>query len=279
GPETCAGFPASYKFEKQDADTYAKWGVDYLKYDWCSYGGIEPHPDLAGLEKPYSLMHRMLANSGRDIVFSLCQYGMGDVWNWGASVGGNAWRCTGDITDTWSSMSSIGFQGDKWAKGGGPGHWNDPDMLVVGRLGWGDHPHPTRLTPNEQITHITMWAMQAAPLLIGCDLTHLDSFTLDVLTNHDVIEVDQDMLGKPATRLSKDGQTEVWSRPLADGRFAVALFNRGEEPTRVSLKLADLGLEGNHKIRNLWLNRDAGRARDTFSATIPRHGAVLISVE
>ena len=281
GPETCAGFPASYKFEEQDADTYAKWGVDYLKYDWCSYGSIAPrNPNLAELEKPYILMHDKLVHSGRDIVFSLCQYGMGDVWNWGESVGGNVWRCTGDINDSWSSMSGIAFQGDKWAKGGGPGHWNDPDMLVVGRLGWGDHPHPTRLTPNEQMTHITMWAMQAAPLLIGCDLTHIDRFTLDLLTNHDVIEVDQDMLGKPATRVAKDGQAEVWARPLADGRYAVALFNRGDEPTRVTVDLAnDLRLTGPRRVRNLWLMRDEGRASGRYSAIVPRHGAVLLSVQ
>lgn len=278
GPETCAGFPASYKFEEQDANTYAKWGVDYLKYDWCSYGGIEPKPDLAGLKKPYELMHEKLVHSGRDIVFSLCQYGMGDVWNWGASVGGNVWRCTGDINDSWSSMSGIGFDGSKWAKGGGPGHWNDPDMLVVGRLGWGDHPHPTKLTPNEQITHITMWAMQAAPLLIGCDLTHIDGFTLDLLTNHDVIEVDQDLLGKPATRISQAGQTEVWARPLSDGHYAIALFNRGEEPARVTFNLADLGLSGSHQVRNLWLNKDAGRANGKLSVTVARHGAALFSL-
>jgi alpha-galactosidase len=152
-------------------------------------------------------------------------------------------------------------------------------MLVVGRLGWGDHPHPTRLTPNEQMTHITMWAMQAAPLLIGCDLTHIDNFTLDLLTNHDVIEVDQDMLGKPATRIARDGLSEVWARPLADGRFAVALFNRAEEPTRVRLRLADLGLAGTHQVRNLWLMHDSARVHDNYSALVPRHGAVLLSVQ
>jgi len=151
-------------------------------------------------------------------------------------------------------------------------------MLVVGRLGWGDHPHPTRLTPNEQMTHITMWAMQAAPLLIGCDLTHIDNFTLDLLTNHDVIEVDQDMLGKPATRIARDGQSEVWARPLADHSYAVALFNRAEEPTRITFRLADLGLEGVHQVRNLWLMRDVGRASGTYSAVVARHGAVLLSV-
>ncbi|MHB8637004.1 MAG: NPCBM/NEW2 domain-containing protein [Fimbriimonadaceae bacterium] len=279
GPETCAGFPASYKHEEQDADTYAKWGIDYLKYDWCSYGSIAPNPDLAALEKPYALMHDKLVHSGRDIVFSLCQYGMGNVWNWGASVGGNVWRCTGDINDSWSSMSGIAFQGDKWAKGGGPGHWNDPDMLVVGRLGWGDHPHPTRLTPNEQMTHITMWAMQAAPLLIGCDLTHIDRFTLDLLTNHDVIEVDQDMLGKPATRIAQNGETEVWARPLAAGGYAVALFNRGEDATRVTFRFSDLGLTGSHQVRDLWRMRNVGRAIDAYSATVARHGAVLLSVK
>ncbi len=279
GPETCAGFPASYKFEQQDAKSYADWGVDYLKYDWCSYGSIAPsHPTLSDFQAPYTLMHEKLANSGRDIVFSLCQYGMGNVWNWGAAVGGNCWRCTGDINDSWSSMSSIGFDGDKWAKGGGPGHWNDPDMLVVGRLGWGDHPHPTKLTPNEQMTHITMWCLQAAPLLIGCDLSHVDEFTLDLLTNHDVIEVDQDSLGHPATRLSKDGMTEVWSRPLADGSFAVGLFNRGEMPAKVTLKLSDLGLSGRHRVRDLWRKRDEGSADGSFSVTVARHGAALVSV-
>jgi alpha-galactosidase len=279
GPTTCAGFPASYKFEEQDADTYAKWGIDYLKYDWCSYGSIAPHPDLAGLEKPYILMHEKLANSGRDIFFSLCQYGMGDVWNWGASVGGNCWRCTGDINDSWSSLSGIAFSGDKWAKGGGPGHWNDPDMLVVGNLGWGEHPHPTKLTPNEQITHITMWALQAAPLLIGCDLTQIDNFTLDLLTNHDVIEVDQDELGHPATRISKNGEAEVWARPLEDGSYAVGLFNRGEEPTQVHVDLALLGLSKRVHVRDLWQNRNLPEAsQGGITMKVARHGAQLLRI-
>lgn len=278
GPTTCAGFPASYRHEEQDADTYARWGIDYLKYDWCSYGSIKPHPTLAELKEPYTLMHEKLVGCGRDIVFSLCQYGMGDVWNWGASVGGNLWRCTGDINDSWSSLSGIAFQGDKWAKGGGPGHWNDPDMLVVGKLGWGEHPHPTRLTPNEQMTHITMWALQAAPLLIGCDLTQIDRFTLDLLTNHDVIEVDQDELGKPATRVAKDGEAEIWARPLANGGYAVGLFNRGEDPAKVHVNFAVLGLKGTHSVRDLWRARNLGRQAGGCTLTVGRHGAALISV-
>ena len=278
GPQTCAGFTASYNFEKQDADTYAQWGVDYLKYDWCSYGNIAPKPDLAALKKPYALMHEKLLNSGRDIFYSLCQYGMGNVWEWGHEVGGNCWRTTGDINDSWSSMSGIGFDGSKWAAGGGPGHWNDPDMLVVGKLGWGDNLHPTKLTPNEQITHITMWALQAAPLLIGCDLTQIDRFTLDLLTNHDVIEVDQDELGKPARRVAVDGQTEVWARPLADGSIAVGLFNRGEEAAKVTAKFNDIQVAGTRRVRDLWRGDDLGTRTEAYSVSVPRHGAVLIKV-
>ena len=253
-------------------------GRDYLKYDWCSYSEIEPRPDLDALKKPYSLMSSKLKASGRDIIFSLCQYGMGDVWNWGTSVGGNCWRCTGDINDSWGSMSSIGFSGSKWANGAKPGSWNDPDMLVVGSLGWGGKPHPTKLTPNEQVTHISLWSLLAAPLLIGCDLTQLDNFTKDLLMNDDIINVDQDSLGKPAVRVSKDGQTEVWARPLSDGSQAVGLFNRGEAPVRMTLKFSDLSLTGSHQLRDLWRMKGLGSRMNSYSVEVPRHGAVMLKV-
>ncbi len=278
GPTTCAGYTASYKHEAQDAKTYAKWGVDYLKYDWCSYGGIEPNPDLAGFQKPYAVMRKGLDACGRDIVFSFCQYGMGDVFNWGKELGGNLWRTTGDITDTWRSMSSIGFSHSPKAVGAGPGGWNDPDMLVVGKLGWGDHPRPTRLTQNEQITHISLWSMLGAPLIIGCDLTQLDSFTKDVLTNHDVIEVDQDPLGKVATIAKKDGSSEIWTRPLFDGTVAVGLFNRGTEKTKIVVRWQDIGLSGMQPVRDLWLRRDLRPGQVGYSFDVPAHGAVLIKV-
>jgi len=279
GPQTCAGYEASWKHEAQDANTYAKWGVDYLKYDWCSYGGIDPHPDLDGMQKPYKVMHEALDDCGRDIVFSLCQYGMGDVYKWGKQVGGNLWRTTGDITDTWASMTGNGFIHSERAMGVSPGGWNDPDMLVVGRLGWGPNPHPTKLTPNEQITHITLWSLLASPLIIGCDLTQLDPFTKAILTNHDVIEVDQDSLGKAATRRRKDGDTEVWVRPLWDGTYAVGLFNRGPERARVRVDWKDLekGLSGALPVRNLWRRSDEG-AMENYSAMVAAHGAVLIKV-
>ena len=278
GPTTCAGYTASYQHEDQDAKTYAKWGIDYLKYDWCSYGNIAPRPDLADMKKPYEVMRSSLDKSGRDIVFSLCQYGMGDVYNWGKEIGGNLWRTTGDITDTWTSMSGIGFSHTPKAAGAGPGGWNDPDMLVVGKLGWGDHPRPTRLKPNEQITHISLWAMLGAPLIIGCDLTQIDDFTKDLLMNHDVIEIDQDQLGKVATLKKKDGTSEIWTRPLFDGTTAVGLFNRAPSKTKIVVRWSDLGLSGTQPVRDLWLRKNLRASSVGYSFDVPGHGAVLIKV-
>ena len=179
GPLTCAGFTASYQYEQQDAQRYADWGIDYLKYDWCSYGNVAKDQSLPELKKPYLVMRAALDKVSRDIVYSLCQYGMGNVWEWGTEVGGNCWRTTGDITDTWTSMSKIGFNQAGHEKYAGAGHWNDPDMLVVGLVGWGPQLHPTHLTPDEQYTHISLWSLLSAPLLIGCDLSKLDDFTPD----------------------------------------------------------------------------------------------------
>ncbi len=215
----------------------------------------------------------------RDIVFSLCQYGKGDVWKWGAQVGGNCWRTTGDITDTWRSMRGIGFKQDGHARFARPGHWNDPDMLVVGQVGWGPQLHPTHLTPNEQYTHISLWCLLSAPLLIGCDMTKLDDFTLNLLSNDEVLAVDQDPLGKQAARVfySEDG-LEVWAKDLEDGTKAVGLFNRGEMPATVAAKWAQLGLKGKQQVRDLWRQKDLGTFDDEFSAEIPRHGVMLVKV-
>ena len=278
GPLTCAKFEASYNHEEQDARTFAKWGIDYLKYDWCSYSQIAKDRSLLELKKPYHVMRTALDKVDRDIVYSLCQYGNGDVWTWGVEVGGNLWRTTGDITDTWISLSSIGFSESGHEKYAGPGHWNDPDMLVVGRVGWGPNIHPTRLTPNEQITHITLWALVSSPLLIGCDMSALDQFTVDVLGNDEVIEVNQDPLGKPAGRRMHDGRLEVWSRPLWDGTLAVGLFNRGQEATKVTARWSDLGVAGSQPVRDLWQQKDLGVFRDSFSASVPQHGAVLVKI-
>jgi alpha-galactosidase len=278
GPKTCAGHEGSYKHEELDARQYADWGFDYLKYDWCSYGGIVPNPDHAGLLKPYQVMRAALNDVPRDIVFSLCQYGMGNVWEWGAEVGGNCWRTTGDITDTWSSMSRIGFGQAGHEKYAGPGHWNDPDMLVVGYVGWSAKVRPSRLTPNEQYTHISLWCLLCSPLLIGCDMTRLDDFTLNLLTNDEVLEVNQDPLGRQAGRVARNGQTEVWAKDLEDGSKAVGLFNLSEEPVNVSANWADLGLAGKHRVRDLWRQQDLGKVSGQFQTTVPRHGVVLIKI-
>lgn len=278
GPKTCGRYEGSWQHEAQDANSYAKWGVDYLKYDWCSYGEVVSGRDLATYQKPYVVMRDALDKSGRDVVFSFCQYGMGNVWEWGEKIGGNLWRTTGDINDSWGSMSGIGFSQSSIAKHAGPGHWNDPDMLVVGRVGWGPNVHPTNLTPNEQITHITMWSMLAAPLLLGADMGNLDPFTLDLLTNDDVLDVNQDPLGHQASRVSKDVFLEVWARPLWDGTTAVALFNRFFEKQDITAKWADLGLKGSQPVRDLWQRKDLGVFDDSFKATVPAHGAVMLKI-
>ncbi len=278
GPLTCAGYTASYNHEGDDARQYASWGIDYLKYDWCSYRRIAKDQSLPELKKPYLLMRTALDGVPRDIVYSLCQYGMGSVWEWGATVGGNCWRTTGDIRDTWESMSGIGFSQAGHERYAGPGHWNDPDMLVVGKVGWGPALHPTRLTPNEQYTHISLWCLLASPLLIGCDMTQMNDFTLGLLTNDEVLAVNQDPLGVQARRISKDGDLEVWAKKLEDGSHAVGLFNRGRWIKEVTLLWADLGLKGDRIVRDLWRQKDLGTFNGRFFAEVPRHGVVLVRV-
>jgi alpha-galactosidase len=277
GPLTCGGCVASYQHEEQDARSYGEWGFDYLKYDWCSYSEIAPRdPNLAEMKKPYHVMRAALDKVPRDILYSLCQYGMGNVWEWGPEVGGNSWRTTGDITDSWSSMSNLGFGEAGHEKFAGPDHFNDPDMLVVGLVGWGPSLHPTRLTPNEQYTHISLWCLLASPLLIGCDMTRMDAFTLNLLTNDEVLEINQDPLGRQASRVSKDGMLEVWAKDMEDGSKAVGLFNRSEFEAPVKVTWKDLGLKGKQRVRDLWPQKDLGTFADSFEAKVPRHGVVLV---
>ena len=279
GPKTCGGYTASYQHELQDAQTYADWGYDYLKYDWCSYGGVATGDGLDRQKKPYITMGQALGTVNRDIVFSLCQYGMGDVWTWGAdpAVSGNCWRTTGDINDSWGSLHGIYSSQNGHEKYAGPGHWNDPDMLVVGQVGWGN-PHPSRLTPNEQILHISMWCLLSSPLLIGCDMSKLDPFTLALLTNDEALDINQDPLGKPAGRVSEVGTGEVWARPLFDGTKAVGLLNNGTEPVTVTAHWADLGLKGRQPVRDLWLHKDVGTADNAYAVQVPAHGCVLLKI-
>ena len=279
GPWTCGGCVASWQHEDLDAQSYGQWGFDYLKYDWCSYGDVVHGDDsLATLQKPYRVMRAALDKVNRDILFSFCQYGMGSVWKWGAEAGGNSWRTTGDIVDTWGSMSRIGFGQVGHEKYAGPGHFNDPDMLVVGKVGWGPSLHPTHLSPNEQYTHISLWCLLDAPLLIGCDMTQLDDFTLNLLSNDEVLEVNQDPLGRQAGRVAQNGQVEVWAKDMEDGSKAVGLFNRGYGEAPVTVNWSDLGLTGKQKVRDLWRQKDLGEFSDSFTASVPRHGVVLVRI-
>ncbi|MGA2263699.1 MAG: putative Ig domain-containing protein [Acidobacteriota bacterium] len=275
GPQTCGGYTATYEHEINDARSWATWGIDYVKYDWCSYDRIAKDNSRAELMKPYQWMRQCLDKVDRDIVYSLCQYGTGKVWEWGAQVGGNLWRTTDDITDTWESLKGIGFGQTEDAPFAGPGHWNDPDMLVVGWVGWGPSLHPTRLTPDEQYTHISLWCLLSAPLLIGCDLERLDDFTLNLLSNDEVLALDQDPLGKQAVPKTTEGTIQVWAKELADGSQAVGVFNLGEAPKDFVLDLGSLGYAAPVKARDVWRQQDTGEFSRTIPVRVPSHGVVL----
>ena len=269
GPRTCAGYEGSFQHEEQDARTWASWGIDYLKYDWCSAARVYD-AQQSTMIAAYAKMGEALLKSGRPIVYSLCQYGMLDVGDWGAKVDGNLWRTTGDISDRWQSMNNIGFDRqpgrEKYA---GPGHWNDPDMLEIGNGG---------MTDTEYRTHMSLWSLLAAPLLSGNDIRDMQPAVLEMLTNRDVIAVDQDKLGKQGVRVAKDGDREVWSKPLADGGYAAGLFNRGAADARVTAKWSDIGVTGSHKVRDLWKHEDLGSITGEFSANVPSHGVVMIRI-
>lgn len=266
GPKTCAGYEGSYQHEAQDAKQYAAWGFDYLKYDWCS---AEKVYKPSQMPEVYKKMHAALAATGRPIVFSLCQYGLTRVWRWGASVGGNLWRTTEDISDNYDRMSVIGFEQNGLESYAGPGHWNDPDMLEIGN---------GHMSHDEYLTHMSLWSLLAAPLLAGNDLSKMSPADLVILTNKEVIAVDQDPKGVQGRRVAEEGPLEVWAKPLADGSYAVGLFNRGESPNPVTLELKDIGIHGSAKIRDLWAHRDLGSFTGTYTATVPRHGVVMLKL-
>jgi alpha-galactosidase len=268
GPKTCAGYTGSYGHEQQDADTYAAWGFDYLKYDWCSASEIYKNAEMRPV---YQKMGDALLKTGRPIVFSLCQYGDEDVWTWGAKVGGNLWRTTDDINDTWKRMSDIGFNQFAIAKYIRPSHWNDPDMLEIGNGG---------MTDEEYRTHMSLWSLLAAPLLAGNDLRTMSGSIKAILTNREVIAIDQDPAGKPARRISDPASTAVVVvRPLHDGSFAVGLFNRADQPQKVTVNWSNAGLGGKKlRLRDLWKHEDVANSGASYATAVPTHGVVLLRV-
>jgi alpha-galactosidase len=279
GPQTCAGFEASLDHETQDADLYASWGVDYLKYDLCSFTPavmIKQAPDdraaqMRIMVSAYDTMHKALKATGRPIVYSLCQYGWDAVWEWGPKVGANLWRTTDDIQPNWNSIYSILNAQAGLASYAGPGHWNDPDMLEVGN---------GKLTPAENRTHFSMWAMLAAPLLAGNDLPNMTPEVRAILTNRDVIAIDQDPLGREATRAYSDGEVDVWTRPLSGGATAIAVVNAGSDRYSTHpfhLSLAKLGLDGPLKGKDLWTGKEIALSNG-MPLEIPSHGILLVRV-
>ena len=264
-----------FPFARADAKQWADWGFDYLKYDWHVID--KPH-----VEEMANALHQ----SGRDIIFSLSNTApFSGATNW--AVLAESWRTTGDIYDVWMngdadwhySVSEMGFSQDRWAPFAGAGHWNDPDMLVVGRVGWGGKQKPTRLTPDQQYTHISLWCLLSAPLILGCDLTHLDPFTLGLLTNDEVLAVDQDELGVQAVRVGTDGPVDFYSKPLANGTRALGVFNRGTEKTAILLnKLKPMGIPGKWKARDLWRQVDLGEVGKDVRLEVPAGGVVLLKL-
>jgi alpha-galactosidase len=284
GPVDCAGFEGSWGHEQADGETFANWGFDFLKYDWCSYGKVAPHKTLEDYQRPYRLMGGILSKLDRDVVLNMCQYGMGDVWNWGAEVGGNLWRTTGDLGLTKGSQLPgfyhVGFSNAQHFASAGPGHWNDPDYILIGYIGNAFHieepPKPTSLTPNEQYSYMSMWSLMAAPLFYSGDITRLDAFTLNVLCNSEVLDIDQDTLGKQASIVKHDDNEFVLAKPLEDGALAVGLFNLTGTARTLTVKLDDLGLKGRFRVRDVWRQKDIGSAAEGFSTEVGPHGVALI---
>jgi len=278
GSKTCAGRPGGLGHEYQDALKYAAWGVDYLKYDWC-------HTSTQDAKASYANIRDALDAAGRPIVLSICEWGSHQPWLWGAEVGGNLWRTTGDIQARWSGKKewkpgnccSWGVVDIIDAEGpissyAGPGHWNDPDMLEVGN---------GELTETENRSHFTFWALLAAPLMAGNDLRDMKAEIHDILTNKEVIAVNQDPLGRQGRRVWKDGDLEVWSKPMAGGARGVILFNRGEAEKQITANWADLDYPPNlsASVRDLWQKKDLGKSTAKFSASVPSHGVVMVTVK
>jgi alpha-galactosidase len=279
GAKTCGGYEGSLGHEVQDAKLYASWGVDYLKYDLCSFQDDMKKEKAAHPDDPsaanrlmiaaYRKMGDALKATGRPIVYSLCQYGVDQPWKWGPELGANAWRTTDDIDDSYGRMIAIGFSQAGLSKYAGPGHWNDPDMLEIGN---------GKMTADEYRTHMSLWVILAAPLLAGNDLSKMSDADKALLMNKDAIAIDQDALGKQGDRLYQSGDFDVWTKPLSGGRVAVGLFNRSWSVRDVSVDLAQIGFAQGANVRNVWTGKDLGRRKGLVAETLPKHGAALLIV-
>ena len=276
GCQSCnAEYLGSYGHEEQDVQTLADWGFDYYKLDWCFRPVKEWSIEEA--QKPYKLVKSALDKVNRDIVYSLCGGGF-EVWKWGGAVG-NLWRTAGDGQDTWEGVCYSGFNQEHVAPYQKPGNWNDPDLLMVG-YHWNNsqYPHQTPLTYTEQYTHISLWSLLGAPLLLSCDLTKIDNFMLNLLSNDEVIAIDQDPLGKQGVAVIKDPNYQIMVKDLEDGSKAVGLFNLSENDLKITAPWEALTLKGKQKVRDLWRQKDLGVFDGKFEAEVPPHGVVLVKI-
>ena len=294
GPLTCGGFAGSFGHEEQDAKTFAKWGYDFVKYDWCSYSQIAkngspsdpniPHwgdkaPTLEAYQYPYRLMGKLLKQQPRDMIYNLCQYGMGDVWEWGAKVDGQSWRTSGDLGFELNRITDVAINNARYRAWNRPGAWNDPDYLQIGYIGSASvmgEPEPCPLTPNEQYTYMSLWSLSAAPLIFSGDMGKLDEFTLNVLCNPEIIDVNQDALGQCGTVVMLTPKTYLMVKDLENGDNAVGFFNRGDQPATLTAPWSVLGLTGPAKIRDLWRHQDIGSTNGSYTTKVPPHGAVML---
>ena len=279
GARTCANFEGSLGHETQDAQLYAAWGVDFLKYDLCYFQeelrkARAGHPGDRDAAKnlmiaAYKKMGDALEATGRPILYSLCEYGVDQPWKWGPAVGAGMWRTTDDIDDSYGRMSAIGFSQAGLSKFAGPGAWNDPDMLEIGN---------GKMSEEEYRTHMSLWALLAAPLLAGNDLAKMTAADKRILLNTEVIGIDQDSRGLQGDRLYQSGDLDVWTKPLSGGRVAVGLFNRAWSNREISVDLAEIGFQGGAALRDVWKHKDLGHTAGVFTDTVPGHGVTLLIV-
>jgi alpha-galactosidase len=280
GAFTCAGFSGTLGHEEQDARQFASWGFDFLKYDWCSYGEVAgKNPDRAALQRPYAVMGPTLAAQDRDIVLNLCQYGMGNVWEWGAAVGGHCWRTAGDLGYELDRIFEVAVRNASHRAWSGPGSWNDPDYIQIGYVGsamTGGEPEPTPVRPRMQYVYMSLWSLMASPLFFSGDMNKLDPFTLNILCNPEVIEVNQDPLGQSAALVPCDDETFLMVKDLEDGSKAVGFFNRDEIDRDITAQWSVLGIPGKQIVRDLWRQQDLGTYAGVLSFRVPSHGVMFV---
>ncbi len=280
GPWNCAGYVGSFQHEQIDAQLFAEWGFDFLKYDWCSYGGHAVDRSRYEYVKPYALMGEILRNVSRDMVYNLCQYGMDSVWQWGADVDGNCWRTTGDL-GLMSSYLEVGLSNARHYEYAKPGRWNDPDYILIG---WVGNAHAqgegvkTKLTPSQQYQYMSMWSLMAAPLIFSGDMTKLDDFTLNVLCNHEVIDINQDPLGKQGRIVEQTDEYFIMTKDLEDGSKAVGIFNTSEVELSINVAWKTLDIQGTQTVRDVWRQKDIGTFSKEYQTNVPRRGVSFVRI-